>query len=258
MIAEDIHSERPCLDGHGHAFAWQLPEARQRPVFVAAGNRRAYALRAIGCAAGTLMALWLVALVAGAFDTGGLPVVPALGALEDAGPRDALEDAGPRDALEDAGPRDKARHSGESSSAGRLAEAAAAVRSAATGLDDAGHPATHTHPPYAAFPRLGGRAPGPDPRVGPDHGAPVGGETWPVTGHRGGGAAPPTTPPTPQPGNSTEPGTVAPAPSLSGGGSRLRLYEPPVGGRSQDAPRANGLGDPSGVTFRAARRPTEG
>ena len=236
MIAEDLHSERPYLDGRD--FASQLPKARERPVFVAADNRRAYALRAIGCAAGSLMALWLVALVAGAFDTGGLPVVPALGALEDAGRRD------------------KARHSGESSSAGQLAEPAAAVRSAVTGIDGAEDPATETHPRHAAFPRLGGRAPGSDPRVGPERGARVGGETQPVAGHRGGGAAQP--PPTPQPGNPTEPGTVDLAPSASPGGSRLRLYEPPGGGRSQDAPRANGLGDTSGVTFHASRRPTEG
>jgi hypothetical protein len=249
MIAEDLHSERACLDGHGHSFAWQLP-ARERPVFVAADKRRAYALRAIGCAAGTLMALWLVALVAGALDTGGLPVVPAQGALEHAGPRE------------------KARHSGEVPSvgrlaeaaaavrSGRLAEAAAAVRSAATGLEDAGHPATETHSPYAAFAHLGRRAPGRDPRIGHDHGARVRGETWLVTS-RGGGAAQPTTPPTPQADNPTEPGTNAPAPSASPDGSR-RLYEPPVGGPSEDAPRANGLGDPSDVTFRAARRPTEG
>ena len=222
--------------------AWRPPEPRERPVFVAADNRRAYTLRALGCAGGTLAALWLVALVAGALSAGRLPAVPspALGALEAAGLRDT------------------ARDSGESSSAGRAAEGAAGVPSAATGLDGAGQPATVTDPPDARFPRLAGRAPGPDPRVDSDHGARVGGETGPPTGDRGGGAAQPTTPPTPQPGRPTEPGTVAPAPSASPGGSRSPLYEPPVGGRSQEAPRANGPGDPSVATLGAARRPTEG
>lgn len=53
--------------------------ASERPIFVAEGDRRARWLARLGRAAAVLVALWLVALLAGALGFGRLPGVPYLG-----------------------------------------------------------------------------------------------------------------------------------------------------------------------------------
>jgi hypothetical protein len=66
--------------------ATPLAPASETQVFVAEDGRRAQLLRALGAVAAVLMAIWLVALIAGAFGLGRLPAVPLphVGALREA------------------------------------------------------------------------------------------------------------------------------------------------------------------------------
>src|SRR3954453_1112835 len=65
----------PAVDARGR-HAVLRPRPGEQPVFAATDGRRARRLRIVALVAAALVALWLIALVAGTLGFGRLPIVP--------------------------------------------------------------------------------------------------------------------------------------------------------------------------------------
>jgi len=240
----------PAGEQQRDAPSGEAPERDGRPVFVATGALRARALRAVGYVAGTLVVLWLAALIAGALGAGRLPAVPfpALGALAEAPTA--------HDARQAAPPASLPRAISSDGIVGRgPAAASAPVRRASRDRSRSQGPASTRTP--AGVRRT---APRGDARTAPGSGfdprREVGSGPQPAVGQPGAGSLP-SPPAGPQP-RGRAPTRPAPAPAPSPpktGKARAPSDEPPRSGSSA-APPASPPGDPPVTTPGLVHRPT--
>jgi hypothetical protein len=243
MEVEISRSEVALVDrrrvGGDHAdLAAPASRASGRPVFVSDRNRRAVALRALGCVVGAVTVLWLAALIAGALGVGRLPAVPfpAVGALDDTPAADHVRrPAAPRSAP----------------SAGIAERGFASERLTAGDRLGRRGPAAGGRPGARDAPRGGSRD---APAAGGDLRSP--GSSAPAAGRPDGGTADPapagSQPDTPAPGAAV----AAPVAPAKGGASRSPLVEPPASTRPE-APPASPPAEPAVGTPGAAHRPLE-
>jgi hypothetical protein len=219
--------------GAAHAFVQVMVIVRltssaveDRSVFVTGGTFRAHALRVIGYVTGTLLLLWLAALIAGAVGAGRLPAVPfpAVGALREA----PAAHASPQPALR--------RSLTPVTSGGLVQPRRSAVRSGARERPATSAPGRlRRNAPHSGRPTAPGR------RLGSRH---------PAAGHAGpraGGQAPSIAPPSP----GTAPGATVPAPTPQPapghGGASPPVDQPPApSGRSASPPPSRPVDPPAG------------
>jgi hypothetical protein len=217
------------------------PDAQGRSVFVSAGAFRARALRGLGYVTGTLLLLWLAALIAGAVGAGRLPAVPfpAVGALRETPATHASPQSGPRPAL-------------QVTPSGALAPrkavpvpAGSPVHSGQPGSARRGDGVPGTVPRHTSGRDVGQQ----QPAAGNAPPAPAG-QAQPSTPPSGGTAPGQAVPaPAPQPAPGRGAGPPADRPPTANGGSATpppnRPVDPPAGGTSATPPATRPVDPPA-------------
>lgn len=222
-------------------------DVHDRSVFVTTGAFRARALRGLGYTTGTLILLWLAALIAGAVGAGRLPAVPfpAVGALREAPAAHAGQRAAPPSSqVTEENGRAPFRFGlgGPASRHGLIPSSPLSVRkrTSSVGAVRPQNPAAGNARPVPSFPSGGAAQPQPG--------------TPPADG-----AAPGTTVPGPAPAGKGGVNPSVDRPPTAAGRSTTppanRPLDPPAGERSAAPPSTQPV-DPPAATPDTVRHPT--